>query len=225
MVASVHRRVVGQRGFGSSATQLMRAVSLLGSQRWNSLDHRDNSGLSKDNRMAAWVRNHRNTTIGAGLMVLAALLLVVFLRDIQDGVAFVASPPPKAIIEVDGHEYAGAIGSYCWAGLCADTVGTPTSQDIIRLSRHAMVEVRLPINADPTGLGANIHRVTDRDALPTSASGYRWWNVSGGATIASLPVRRQLLGLSVESGTYVLSIVASWNGRGDCLYGFLIEVE
>jgi len=189
------------------------------------LDHRDKTALCIGNRMAAWVRKHRNTTIGAAFMVLAVLLFVVFLRDIQDGVAFVASPPPKAVIESNGHEYAGAIGSYCWAGLCADTVGTPTSQEVIRVSRPAIVEVRLPINVDPTGLGANIQRVTDQDTLPTSASEYRWWNVSGGTTIASLPVRRQSLDLSVESGTYVLSIVASWNGRGDCLYGFLIEVE
>ena len=86
-------------------------------------------------------------------------------------------------------------------------------------------QIRLPLEQSPFELQFNVIRVTEQDALPSRARGYRWWPWKEGRNV-NLPLeRQQQVELTLEPGLYVLHVSAWWHKQGDASYGFLVQVQ
>ncbi len=147
-----------------------------------------------------------------------------------EGGPFELAPPP-ASQAIGGKVQMSGIGSYCWSddqtgrGVCADAIGIPTLVEPLPARSPLTAQIRLPLEEPPFELQFNVIRVTEQDALPSRARGYRWWPWKEGRNV-NLPLERQpQVELTLEPGLYVLHVSAWWHKQGDASYGFLVQVQ
>jgi hypothetical protein len=77
----------------------------------------------------------------------------------------------------------------------------------------------------PTGISLFVARVSAADELQSNAGGYRWWDVRD-RNSTELPLETQQdISLDLSPGSYLVTITVWWDGTGDVVYGFLVEVR
>ncbi len=138
-----------------------------------------------------------------------------------EGGPFELAPPP-ASLAIGGKVQMSGIGSYCWSddqtgrGVCADAIGIPTAPEPLSARSPMTAQIRLPLEQSPFELQLNVIRVTEQDALPSRARGYRWWPWKEGRNV-NLPLERQpQVELTLEPGLYVLHVSAWWHKQAAC---------
>lgn len=170
----------------------------------------------------------KSILIGAVATFIAVVSLGYFLlHDIGGNTS--SSEPPPAILEIDGVQQTSAVGTYCWTGKgmakCVDKIGIPTPKIAIVASADFSATLRLPINEPPDTLNIWVIPASKVRELQVDGHDLRWWEAGHGAD-NSLPLRsKQPLDLELEPGLNVISIFAQWQGRGDVVYGFLVDVN
>jgi hypothetical protein len=138
--------------------------------------------------------------------------------------------PPAASFQIDAQTQVSGIGSYCWPGVagqfsaCADAIGIPTAQEPIRGETILTATLELPLEDPPTELQMRVEAVTEADEMEETARGLRWWPPKPVDPIQLPPETATAIPLSLEPGLYVISVFARWEGVGDVIYGFLVEV-
>ena len=146
-------------------------------------------------------------------------------------VSFNNISPPPAMLEINGVTQTSAIGTYCWSeigkgGGCADMVGIPTPAEALVISSPITALLRLPIDTSPSVLLFTIIHVTEKDEMQGNAGGYRWWSYEAEGRRLELPSQsQQEIQIELDPGLYVWEIQVWWDGKGDVIYGFLVEVH
>lgn len=135
--------------------------------------------------------------------------------------------PPPAMLEINGVTQTSAIGTYCWSGGgCADMIGIPTPMEALQISSPITAQLRLPIDTSPSVLLFTIIHVTEKDEMQGNARGYRWWNYEAEGRRLELPLQsQQEIQIDLAPGLYVWEIQVWWDGKGDVIYGLLVEVR
>jgi hypothetical protein len=138
--------------------------------------------------------------------------------------------PPEATLQVGGQSQVSGLGSYCWPGaagepsICADTIGIPTAQDPLRGTASMTALFELPLEEAPTETQLTVISVTGEDELDESTGGLRWWQAKPGDSYQLPPISMPQINLTLTDGLYVFSVFARWEGTGDVMYGFLVDV-
>ena len=141
----------------------------------------------------------------------------------------VSGAPPEAKLVINGLSQVSGIGTYCWpdatgdASICADKIGVPTAQDPLAGETPIMARFEFPLSA-PSELQLLAVPVNPEDELEESAEGFRWWEPNSGEPYQLSLENSPEIELSLDAGLYVLRVFARWEGVGDVLYGFLVEV-
>lgn len=148
---------------------------------------------------------------------------------VHQSTSFLTPAPPPATLEVAGRTQTAGIGTYCWTeaerSLCADMAGIPTTPDPLVASVPLQARLRLPLATRPAALQFQIIPVSDGNAVPIGARGYRWWMFQDSERRALPLETEQTLDLNLEAGVYVLGFFVRWEQSGDVTYGFLLKVE
>ncbi len=144
-------------------------------------------------------------------------------------VAPVSDSPPAATLVINGQSQDLGIGTYCWPtatgdeSICADKIGIPTSQDPLSGESPILARFEFPL-PDPSELQLLAVPVSAENELEELAEGFRWWEPNSGEPY-KLPLENSPeIELPLGPGLYVLRVFARWDGVGDVLYGFLVEV-
>ena len=123
------------------------------------------------------------------------------------------SEPPLIRLVADGTPREGYQGSYCWTdpgagvGLCVDKIA-PEFDTTFQLP--AGEPLRLQLDAPlPDSVSLSLETPSGEQLLPET--------VEGAESIAWLP--------PAQPGPYILSVFAQWDGLGDVLYMFSIELK
>ena len=142
--------------------------------------------------------------------------------------------PLPATLTVGSRTQTAGIGTYCWneskadgegTGLCVDMAGIPTASRPLYPASPFTASLRLPVLDDPpSAVQMRLFAVSDEDRLPGSDEAALLWSYREGKPSQLEAVAVQELDLSLDAGPYVLAIYASWPGRGDVTYGFLLDV-
>lgn len=135
--------------------------------------------------------------------------------------------PPPAALEINGVTQTSAIGTYCWSGGgCADMIGIPTPAEALVTTSPITALLRLPIDTSPSVLLFTTIHVTEKDEMQGNAGGYRWWSYEAEGRRLELPSQsQQKIQIELDPGLYVWEIQVWWDGKGDVIYGFLVEVH
>ena len=138
--------------------------------------------------------------------------------------------PPQAVLRVGGDEQAAGIGTYCWTdpgagvGLCVDTLGIPTAADPLVVSSPLRAELDFAIDKPAESISLNVIPVRPDDELEGGGGENRWWPFGEGDTVPSVDGSGTQYELDLDPGLYLLAVIAAWEGFGDVVYGFLVEV-
>jgi hypothetical protein len=102
-------------------------------------------------------------------------------------------------------------------------IGVPTLQEPLQADTPFLARFEFPL-PDPSELQLLAVPVSADDELDGPAGEYRWWEPKSGEPYP-LPIEMTPeMDLSLDAGLYVLRVFARWEGVGDVLYGFLVEV-
>lgn len=124
---------------------------------------------------------------------------------------------PGATLRTDGGARADAgIGSFCWAGVCADHAGPVTNVDPVALPGNESFSVSFEAGTPDARTSA---WVSAEDAQPVA----RPEGLSWSGLMLKLEREPDPAALELPAGAYVLVIHAFWEGRGDVMYGFYVE--
>lgn len=160
------------------------------------------------------------------------LLTMVFLSAC--GSAGSGSEPPPAKLTINGQTQVAGVGTYCWqetklsgqgTGVCADMIGIPTPATPLPARVGAEAELELPISDDPAGLFVTVVPVTADGTMENDFDENSWWQYQEGETVEVQLTSRQNFALDFEPGLYLITVQARWDGLGDVIYGFLVELN
>ena len=164
-----------------------------------------------------------NIRIMAGIAILSLFLLA----------GSASADPPPAILKIDGDEQTSGIGTNCWkeevnqtSYLCADYAGIITPTEPLLSRSPFTAHLRLPLQEPPKEVSFIATQVMDDNELKSEANGARVWRFEWTeGNWHELPSERESdINLSLEPGLYVLNVFVKWEGQGDVLYGFLVQV-
>ena len=139
--------------------------------------------------------------------------------------------PPAAILNIGEDEQVSGIGSYCWpteddgVGLCADTLGIPTSPEPILVESPFTVWFTIPDSAPPDTMVLAITPLEAEDRLETEVGGMYWWSPDPTDQSYKQLSPPYEIDLDLEPGLFLLNVFAQWEKVGDVSYGFLVEVS
>ena len=137
--------------------------------------------------------------------------------------------PPEATLTINGQRQASGIGTYCWPGVegdvsvCADMIGVPTPLEPLMAEAPFLAAFEFPL-ADPSELQLLAVPVSPEDELDGPGGENRWWEPKSGEPYPLPTETAPEIELPLDAGLYVLRVFARWEGVGDVLYGFLVEV-
>jgi hypothetical protein len=139
--------------------------------------------------------------------------------------------PPVAIMKIGEDEQVSGIGSYCWptedegVGMCADTIGIPSSPDPIQVESPFTARFTISHSTTPDTMVLAITPLDAEDRMETEVGGMAWWS-----PVPTDQSNKQLsppyeIELELEPGLHLLNVFAQWQELGDVSYGFLVEVS
>lgn len=146
--------------------------------------------------------------------------------------------PPVARLTVNGVTQSGGTGSYCWspdpqdtsAHLdCVDVAGIPTAAEPLVLTDFpAQAEFRLESDRMPDSVILSVQPVTAGDELASQDNAHRWWQPAEGWS-GGLPANNPVTYVFDndefgDNGLYVIQVQYAWQGTGDAVYGFLVQI-
>jgi hypothetical protein len=154
---------------------------------------------------------------------------------------FDGSRPPDLIVTAEDSSVTAGLGSFCYANLCADTIGYITPAEVLRLdgdSFSAMLEsesiVELSVSATPEDALESQPVCTVVDGIePTGPicdsdqDQVAWTGAfdAGGELQASIDGSSINVDVSpLEMGRYVVSLFVRFETGGDASYGVLLDV-
>jgi hypothetical protein len=134
--------------------------------------------------------------------------------------------PPPATLAIGEQTQAAGIGSYCWnmqaGGLCADMLGIITPLEALVVAEGAFTaQFNLPLAEAPSALSLNVLPATGE---PTIFEGGQAWLPEQGGTFELQLEAAPAIELNLAPGLYVLALFTAWEGTGDVVYGFLVQV-
>ena len=134
--------------------------------------------------------------------------------------------PPPATLEIDAKEQVSGIGGYCWRGECADGPAIRTVSKPLAAQSPIETHLRLPLSERPDVLSLQALRMAPEDEIQRGQD-WREWNIDKDPVLRlSLTLDREpRFTISLEPGVYVLLLFVAWDGVGDVLYGFLLDVQ
>jgi len=134
--------------------------------------------------------------------------------------------PPPATLEIDTKEQVSGIGGYCWRGECADGPAIRTVSEPLAAQSPIEAHLRLPRSERPDVLSLQALRMAPEDEIQRGQD-WREWNIDKDPALRlSLSLDREpRFTISLEPGVYVLLLFVAWDGVGDVLYGFLLDVQ
>jgi len=148
-------------------------------------------------------------------IVMAVLAGIVIVLWFVFGYGYFASPPPEDSepptiwLVYQGDIYTGIRGSYCWSDRCVDTI-LPNPTGMIDVANNSAVTLTTNSLLRPSSLSAQVF-VVDANGNPTQIG-----------ELASEGNDRY--SVKLESGTYIILAVATWEDLGYVGYAFKINV-
>jgi hypothetical protein len=143
--------------------------------------------------------------------------------------------PPKVTIIVNGREQIGEVSTYCWPGVdeegneyaaCVDAIGLATPLEPLGANSPLTVRFQIPMDRPPTNLTLQVMSITPEAEVSSSPiNGARFWEPLGGTAHTLENSLNPNTSIELEPGLYVFTLFASWEGVGDAMHGFLIEVQ
>ena len=130
-------------------------------------------------------------------------------------------PPTARLVRPDGRNYAGARGTFCWAGNCFDYIAYASNVDVIPLHPGEL----LSFDYDRQTPDAEDVRWFPVVEVPDpDESGVLFWQppfISGDDAFSTGPETPS------EHGLYLITVFATWDGEpaGDALYGYYVTVR
>ena len=142
--------------------------------------------------------------------------------------------PPAATLTVDGQTQVAGLGTYCWTsgetgaglGLCVDKMGVPTPRDPIQVNAVPFTaHFTFPLAEAPTSVSLTLIPVSAEVELTVEGTpDWRWWQFGEGQAV-DVPLGVETdVELSPKPGLYALAVFTAWEGAGDVVYGFLVQV-
>jgi len=119
------------------------------------------------------------------------------------------------------------VGTFCWGGGCVRKVGILTAVHPLVVTSPLSGTLALGLDAAPSHLALAVYPVTEEDQV-ASGDDFRAWRPRQEGRQETVERKvEQPLRLVRDPGMYVLQLVAVWEGegRGDVIYGFLVEFE
>lgn len=132
---------------------------------------------------------------------------------------------PAATLQApNGARVEAGRGTYCWSGSnyreCKEFVAPVTNVDPLVVARGEVLTLEFA-QGMPDELSCGWARVVG--AVPPPVSGARVWNSDQPRSLVAPS------GLQTEAprdaGGYVIGVFAKWDGVGDIMYGFYVEVR
>jgi len=141
--------------------------------------------------------------------------------------------PPPATLSIGGQSQLSGIGSYCWntsgdpaqgMGLCVDKMGLITPLEPMLVSAGSLTaEFYLPLEDAPNEVLLTVYPAQGEPSVFGEVQGWQPnFDLAQTHTLALVPA--QSITLELEPGLYVFSVFTRWEGWGDVLYGFLVQV-
>ncbi len=159
-------------------------------------------------------------------MLLRSLLLVLLLGACAEEAApggVTSEPPadqnatlelrsseeaPEGVLTWDGKSYDAELGTHCWTTQCVDFVGPPVPTTNAPVPGDLEVE----LTGDGTAGSVTVGRASDEPIGPLQDE-------------RELEVRNGRVTLDLEPGRYILVVFATWEGQGDAVLAFGLDVS
>lgn len=142
--------------------------------------------------------------------------------------------PPAATLTINGQSQTSGIGTYCWSGdseggapgLCVDKAGVPTPRDPLQVATVPFTaQFAFAPDIVPTSISLTLIPVSPADEMTVDGTpDWRWWPFGQGQTFELASAATTEVGLAPEPGLYALTAFTFFEGRGDVVYGFLVQV-
>jgi hypothetical protein len=114
---------------------------------------------------------------------------------------------PVAVLGFEGQDQRAALGTRCWANMCADYIGPPPPRGFTPIPRGTT----LRIESDASRISATIGRPAEEEY--GSVLGGREMDLSDGSET-----------LDLAPGRYVLELFIMWRSQGDAVMTLGIEI-
>ena len=142
--------------------------------------------------------------------------------------------PPPATVTINGATQVSGIGTYCWSadadsggvGVCVDKMGVPTARDPIQVAAVPFIAtLTFPLETAPSSVSLTLIPVSaDQEMTVDGTPDWRWWPFGEGQTYEVTAGVTSEVELAPGPGLYALTAFTFFEGRGDVVYGFLIQV-
>jgi hypothetical protein len=142
--------------------------------------------------------------------------------------------PPPATLTINGQTQVSGIGTFCWnngeagagLGVCVDKMGVPTPREPIAVEAGPFTaQFTFPLEQPPSSVSLTLIPVSAGDEMTVGGTpDWRWWPFAGGQSVELTPGVTTEVELSPEPGLYALTAFTFFEGRGDVVYGFLVQV-
>jgi hypothetical protein len=125
------------------------------------------------------------------------------------------------------------IGTYCWndnpaggqgIGLCVDMIGIMTPlEPLVLPAGEFTAQFHLPLETAPTTAVLEVMPSTGQ-STPIEGQNIQAWQPQPGERL-DVPLEVEpSVALNLEPGLHILALFAQWEGIGDVMYGFLVQV-
>ncbi len=141
--------------------------------------------------------------------------------------------PTPATLLIDGQSQAAGIGTSTWVAsksgdqgvtVHGDAFGIVTPREPLIVSSPFSATLQLPIPITPTELACSVLPVSASEQRAPAAGATAIWNVYYQPNRSQPWDAGQAVTLTLQPGTYVLAVSATWAELGRVEYGFLLMV-
>jgi hypothetical protein len=137
----------------------------------------------------------------------------------RGGPAIVA-PPSATLGFPDGRQLAGGAGTRCWARMCVDMVGPISNADAFAMNASDSLELSFEAGAPASTSSAWIR--VDAQTSELTPSGERLWTSFPALVTPDVPGEPAV---ELGPGQYVYVVQAFFDGQGDVMYAFYLDVR
>ncbi|HEX6032453.1 MAG TPA: hypothetical protein VFY90_13555 [Tepidiformaceae bacterium] len=133
----------------------------------------------------------------------------------------VITEPPRATLRLaDGRELVAGAGTRCWEGMCVDMVGPISNPDAFAMNAGDSLALSFEAGLPSSTSSAWIRVDGQRSEL--TSSGERLWT-SFPALVT--PDVQGAPAVELEPGQYIYVVQAFFDGEGDVMYAFYLDVH